>query len=57
MKMSKPPDRLTPALDANRLAAIRAAKEYLTAAIAASGQLAVGTGHGPVHHFHNLWKP
>ena len=42
---------------ADPLAAIRAAKEYLTAAIAASGQLAVGTGHGPVHHFHNLWKP
>jgi hydroxymethylpyrimidine/phosphomethylpyrimidine kinase len=38
------------------LAAIRAAKTYLTSAIAASDQLTVGTGHGPVHHFHNLWK-
>lgn len=38
------------------LDAIRAAKVYLTSAIAASGQLSVGTGHGPVHHFHNLWK-
>ena len=35
--------------------AIRAAKAYLTAAIAASEQLSVGSGHGPVHHFHNLW--
>lgn len=42
---------------AGPLDAIRAAKEYLTAAIAASGQLSVGTGHGPVHHFHNLWSP
>ena len=36
--------------------AIRAAKAYLTAAIAASGELTVGSGHGPVHHFHDLWK-
>jgi hydroxymethylpyrimidine/phosphomethylpyrimidine kinase len=41
---------------ADPLDAIRAAKAYLTAAIAASGQLSVGSGHGPVHHFHNLWK-
>ncbi len=38
------------------IAAIRAAKAYLTAAIAASGELTVGSGHGPVHHFHTLWK-
>lgn len=38
------------------LDAIRAAKAYLTSAIAASGQLSVGSGHGPVHHFHALWK-
>jgi hydroxymethylpyrimidine/phosphomethylpyrimidine kinase len=36
--------------------AIRAAKEYLTGAIAAADELAVGHGHGPVHHFHALWK-
>ena len=36
--------------------AAQAAKDYLVQAIAASGQLAVGQGHGPVHHFHNLWK-
>jgi hydroxymethylpyrimidine/phosphomethylpyrimidine kinase len=35
--------------------AVRRAKTYLTAAIAASGRLTVGTGHGPVHHFHALW--
>ncbi len=35
--------------------AVRRAKAYLTAAIAASGRLMVGAGHGPVHHFHALW--
>jgi hydroxymethylpyrimidine/phosphomethylpyrimidine kinase len=35
--------------------AVRAAKEYLTAAIAAATRLSVGHGHGPVHHFHNWW--
>jgi hydroxymethylpyrimidine/phosphomethylpyrimidine kinase len=34
--------------------AVRLAKAYLTGAIAASGRLAVGSGHGPVHHFHAL---
>ncbi len=37
------------------VAAIEGAKAYLTAAIADSGSLAVGGGHGPVHHFHALW--
>ena len=37
-------------------AAVRAAKDYLSAAIAAAGQLDVGHGHGPVHHFHALWR-
>ncbi|MCB1472969.1 MAG: bifunctional hydroxymethylpyrimidine kinase/phosphomethylpyrimidine kinase [Rhodobiaceae bacterium] len=36
--------------------AIAAAKAYLTAAIAASNRLHVGHGHGPVHHFHALWR-
>ncbi len=36
--------------------AVRTAKTYLTDAIAASERLAVGSGHGPVHHFHALWK-
>jgi hydroxymethylpyrimidine/phosphomethylpyrimidine kinase len=35
--------------------AVRRAKAYLTDAIAASSRLAVGDGHGPVHHFHALW--
>jgi len=35
--------------------AIEKAKAYITAAIAQSGQLTVGRGHGPVHHFHTLW--
>lgn len=36
--------------------AVRRAKAYLGAAIAASGRLTVGGGHGPVHHFHALWR-
>ncbi|MFV0663790.1 bifunctional hydroxymethylpyrimidine kinase/phosphomethylpyrimidine kinase [Denitromonas sp.] len=36
-------------------AAVRDARQYLLGAIAASGQLGVGKGHGPVHHFHALW--
>ena len=36
--------------------AIRRAKDYLGAAIAAAGALDVGRGHGPVHHFHALWR-
>jgi hydroxymethylpyrimidine/phosphomethylpyrimidine kinase len=36
--------------------AVQNGKDYVSAAIAASDQLAVGKGHGPVHHFHALWK-
>jgi hydroxymethylpyrimidine/phosphomethylpyrimidine kinase len=39
-----------------RIEAVRAATEYLTGALAAADDLTVGTGHGPVHHFHALWK-
>jgi hydroxymethylpyrimidine/phosphomethylpyrimidine kinase len=35
--------------------AVRAAKTYVSAAIAASDRLTVGAGHGPVHHFHAWW--
>jgi hydroxymethylpyrimidine/phosphomethylpyrimidine kinase len=35
--------------------AVRAAKDYVTAAIAAADRLQIGTGHGPVHHFHAWW--
>ena len=41
---------------AGMMSAVRAAKDYITGAIAASDQLDVGHGHGPVHHFHQLWK-
>ncbi|CAN5177537.1 bifunctional hydroxymethylpyrimidine kinase/phosphomethylpyrimidine kinase [soil metagenome] len=37
-------------------AAVVAAKEYVTAAIAAADQLQIGQGRGPVHHFHAWWK-
>ncbi|WP_082043713.1 bifunctional hydroxymethylpyrimidine kinase/phosphomethylpyrimidine kinase [Mobilicoccus massiliensis] len=33
----------------------RDAKAWLAGAIAASGTLTVGGGHGPVNHFHTLW--
>jgi hydroxymethylpyrimidine/phosphomethylpyrimidine kinase len=35
--------------------AVGDAKNYLTRAIAAAGRLEVGSGHGPVHHFHAWW--
>lgn len=37
-------------------AAVLDARRYLLGAIAQSGQLGVGKGHGPVHHFHALWQ-
>jgi hydroxymethylpyrimidine/phosphomethylpyrimidine kinase len=36
--------------------AVREAKAYVTAAIRAADRLSVGHGHGPVHHFHALWR-
>lgn len=33
--------------------AVERAKTYTTRAIAAADRLSVGTGHGPVHHFHH----
>ena len=36
--------------------AVRQAKAYVTAAIAASNRLSIGHGHGPVHHFHHWWN-
>lgn len=39
------------------ISAAKAAKEYLYKAIARSGDLHVGSGHGPVNHFHMWWKP
>lgn len=40
---------------ADPVEAMHRAKAYVTGAIAASGALAVGSGHGPLHHFHALW--
>jgi hydroxymethylpyrimidine/phosphomethylpyrimidine kinase len=36
--------------------AVRAAKDYVTGAIAAADRLSIGGGHGPVHHFFRWWK-
>ena len=36
--------------------AVLGAKTYISGAIAASDQLNVGHGHGPVHHFWDLWR-
>jgi hydroxymethylpyrimidine/phosphomethylpyrimidine kinase len=35
--------------------AVAEAKDYVTAAIAASDRLSIGSGHGPTHHFHAWW--
>jgi hydroxymethylpyrimidine/phosphomethylpyrimidine kinase len=35
--------------------AAREAKVYVSEAIAASARLTIGSGHGPVHHFHRWW--
>jgi hydroxymethylpyrimidine/phosphomethylpyrimidine kinase len=36
--------------------AVTEAKRWLTEAIRQSDRLDVGQGHGPVHHFHGLWR-
>jgi hydroxymethylpyrimidine/phosphomethylpyrimidine kinase len=36
-------------------AAVREAKAYVSAAIAAADRVKVGAGHGPLHHFHRWW--
>ncbi len=38
------------------VAAAETAKDYVTRAIAAADELRIGAGHGPVHHFHALWR-
>ena len=35
--------------------AVRAAKTYVTEALAAANRIKIGSGHGPVHHFHAWW--
>ncbi len=36
--------------------AVHNAKSYLTDALAEADQLSIGSGQGPVHHFHKLYK-
>lgn len=36
--------------------AVSTAKDYVSAAIAAADDLHVGSGHGPLHHFHSFWR-
>ena len=36
--------------------AVEQAKIYLQKALQASDRLRVGSGHGPVHHFHHWWE-
>ncbi len=36
--------------------AAKVSKEYISKAIAIADQMNVGRGHGPIHHFHALWK-
>jgi hydroxymethylpyrimidine/phosphomethylpyrimidine kinase len=36
--------------------AVKNAKVYVTAAIMAADELAIGKGRGPVHHFHEWWE-
>jgi len=36
--------------------AVLEAHEYLYGAIVAADQLKIGDGHGPVHHFHWMWR-
>ncbi len=36
---------------------VTAAKGYLTAALDAGTGLRIGSGRGPVHHFHGWWRP
>jgi hydroxymethylpyrimidine/phosphomethylpyrimidine kinase len=38
------------------VSAVEEAKAFVTAAIAAADTLAVGRGHGPLHHFHAQWS-
>ena len=37
-------------------AALRAAKDWLQEALQHADELQVGSGHGPIHHFHGVWE-
>ncbi len=36
-------------------AAVRQSHQYLAGAIRSADRLRIGSGHGPVHHFHQIW--
>ena len=36
--------------------AVRSAKDFVTAALAAADTISVGSGQGPLHHFHASWS-
>ena len=38
------------------ITAVKFAKKYIHSAIIAGADYKIGNGHGPVHHFHELWK-
>jgi hydroxymethylpyrimidine/phosphomethylpyrimidine kinase len=40
----------------NLVEAVKAAKDYISAAIRAGAAYTLGGGHGPVHHFHAFWE-
>ncbi|HVZ52184.1 MAG TPA: bifunctional hydroxymethylpyrimidine kinase/phosphomethylpyrimidine kinase [Pseudolabrys sp.] len=44
------------AKDLPLIEAVQQAKAYVTAAIAAADALQVGHGHGPLNHFHAIWR-
>jgi len=37
-------------------AAVREAKKYIDGALQGGADMKIGTGHGPVHHFHKWWN-
>jgi hydroxymethylpyrimidine/phosphomethylpyrimidine kinase len=43
------------AKDLRLVEAVAEAKAYVTMAISAGDKLTIGSGHGPVHHFHAWW--
>ncbi|MCG8533145.1 MAG: bifunctional hydroxymethylpyrimidine kinase/phosphomethylpyrimidine kinase, partial [Desulfovibrionales bacterium] len=36
--------------------AVRNAKSYIHSALTAGAGYQIGNGHGPVHHFYDLWE-
>lgn len=44
------------ALGNSTIEAVKLGKQFITNAIIAGADYKIGNGHGPVHHFHELWK-